>query len=83
MRVFFVPARGAKCLVVFRGQEYHRAATELKLIPSSAKHADGISYEIPVASRGNGVEQVPLLPPRLHPRPETLHLSPQPLVLSP
>ncbi|KAJ1471045.1 HEC/Ndc80p family-domain-containing protein [Baffinella frigidus] len=39
-------------------QEYHRAATELKLIPSSAKHADGISYEIPVASRGNGVEQL-------------------------
>ena len=39
-------------------QEYHRTATELKLIPATAKHADGVSFEIPVASRGNGVEQL-------------------------
>ena len=48
----------SQVLIPSFAQEYHRTATELKLIPSTAKHADGVSYEIPVASRGNGVEQV-------------------------
>jgi len=39
-------------------QEYNRLATELKMVPLSAKHAEGIAYDIPVASRGNGVEQL-------------------------
>ena len=39
-------------------QEYNRLATELKMVPLTAKHAEGIAYDIPVASRGNGVEQL-------------------------
>ena len=39
-------------------QEYNRLATELKMVPLSAKHAEGIAYDIPVASRGNGIEQL-------------------------
>jgi kinetochore protein NDC80 len=39
-------------------QDYNRLATELKIVPITAKHAEGIAYDIPVASRGNGVEQL-------------------------
>jgi hypothetical protein len=42
-------------------QDYNRLATELKMVPLTAKHAGGVSYDIPVASRGNGVEQVALV----------------------
>jgi hypothetical protein len=31
------------------------------MVPLTAKHAGGVSYDIPVASRGNGVEQVALV----------------------
>eukprot|EP00960_Hanusia_phi_P064326 765764-Hanusia_phi.AAC.2 len=39
-------------------QEYNRTATEMKIVPATAKHADGIAFDIPVASRGNGVDQL-------------------------
>jgi len=39
-------------------QDYNRLGTELKMVPLTAKHAEGIAYDIPVASRGNGVEQL-------------------------
>jgi kinetochore protein NDC80 len=39
-------------------QDYNRLASELKMVPITAKHAEGIAYDIPVASRGNGVEQL-------------------------
>ena len=38
--------------------DYNRLATDLKIAPATAKHAEGIAYDIPVASRGNGVEQL-------------------------
>jgi len=38
--------------------EYNELGRELKIMPSSAKHANGQDYEIPLQTRGNSIDQL-------------------------
>lgn len=38
--------------------EYHELGRELKLMPSTAKYANGVDLEIPLQTRGNSIDQL-------------------------